>query len=112
MLIFTRLLTGGTTSAFSNTLRRHKNVWENNVDHSISFDSRIGFQLNKTLNQRNTAFYWIHDDVLNRKEFECKVDIEKKHHNRKINCIFQSPIKLKTKMQTLNTNQKVMSYQI
>ena len=73
MLIFTRLLTGGKTSAFSNTLRRHKNVWENNVDHSISFDSRIGFQLNKTLNQHNTAFYWIHNDVLNRKEFECKV---------------------------------------
>ena len=73
MLVFSRLLTGGKSSVFSNTLRRHKNVWKNNVDYNNSFDERIGFQLNKTLNQRNTAFYWIHDDVLNRKEFECKV---------------------------------------
>ena len=73
MFVFSRLLTGGKSSVFSNSLRRHKNVWKNNVDYNNSFDERIGFQLNKTLNQRNTAFYWIHDDVINRKEFKCKV---------------------------------------
>ena len=71
-----RLLTGGKTAAFSNLLRRYDNVWKKNVKPDLgSFHPNISFQLTKTLNRKHTAFYWIDTDVLNRKEFECKVSI-------------------------------------
>ena len=68
-----RLLTGGKTAAFSNLLRRYDNVMKKNVKLDSSFHPSIPSQLNKTLNRKHTAFYWIDTDVLNRKEYECKV---------------------------------------
>ena len=73
IIIFNRLLIGGLTSYFANTIKLYKNVWNNNVDITTSFNVDVELQMEKTLHQPHTAFYWFNQDVLNNKKFECKV---------------------------------------
>ena len=75
-VVVNRLLTGGKGSYFANILRRHKNVWNNNIDVTTSFNNNLTFQLEKTLYKPHTAFFWHDTDVLNHKKFECKVNSE------------------------------------
>ena len=49
-------------------------VWNNNVDASSSFNDDLEFQLNKTLHEPYTAFFWQKLVVFNNKKFECKVN--------------------------------------
>ena len=69
-----RLLTGGKAAYFSNILRLYKDVWNNNVEVTTSFNNDITFQLEKTLHEPHTALFWHGTDVLNNKNFECKVN--------------------------------------
>ena len=69
-------MTGGKAAYFANIVRLYKNVWKNNVDVSTSFNNDIPFQLEKTLYEPHTAFFWHATDVQNNKNFECKVNIK------------------------------------
>ena len=74
---FNRVLTGEKTTYFANLLQLHKDVWKNNVDDTTIFNKNIEFQMKKTLHQPHTALFWFDFDVLNNKNFECKVKISK-----------------------------------